>query len=114
MLQWILKDGGVIPPMGNFWQCFKYLELKGRINPTKDEYTETINACFSIMIQEADKLQRENERRDYRKEFGKDTIGFQNLCREHYFKIWLQDQFMNYSDTDNSAVEWIEKELKTL
>lgn len=114
MLQWIKRDGGLIPPMGNFWQCFQYLKLKGRINPTKDEYIEIINDAFAYVNQEADKLGHPQQRSDHRKFYSKDGIAFKNLCRERYFRQWLQNEFMNAGDSDNAIPEWIDSEIRNI
>ena len=114
MLRWIRNDGGIIPPMGNFWQCFQYLKLKGRINPTKDEYNEMINESFAYVNQEADKLQHPQQRADHRKFYAKDGIAFKNLCRERYFRQWLQNEFMNAGESDNATIEWLDNELRNI
>lgn len=112
MLKWIKDDGGIIPSQGNFYKCFNYLVQSGRL--TNIDYTETIHHCAHLVNLEADKLQSENQRKDYRKGFAQGTEAFKNLCREYYFKKWLQEQFMANMDENNSHIKWIEEEIKSV
>lgn len=112
MLKWILTDGGIIPTQGNFYKCFNYLVQSGRL--INIDYTETIHQCAHIVNLEADKLQTENQRKDYRKGFAQGTEAFKNMCREFYFKKWLQEQFMANMDENNSHLKWIEDEIRSV
>lgn len=111
MIEWIIKDGGVIPPQGNFWQCFQYLKLVGRINPMEHEFLSVINTARSWVEGEIAKMNYPNEKQDFRKQYDQKTDRFKNLCREIYFKEWLQEQMMNNLDDNDSPIKWLESEL---
>lgn len=112
MLKWIKDDGGIIPSQGNFYKCFNYLVKSGRL--TNIDYTETIHECAHLVNIEADKLQSEQQRKDYRKSFAKGSEAFKNMCREFYFKKWLKEQFTANADENNSHLKWIEDEIKAV
>lgn len=109
MLEWIQQEEGKVPSMGNFWQCFMYLKLIGRINPNVDEYKFTVHIAKQWIDQEVEKMNYPNEKRDFRNMYESKTDRFINKCREIYFRDWIEDQMQSSGD----RMKWLDQELKS-
>lgn len=113
MVNWAAAIGQV-PEQGNFTNCYAYAFETYLINPSEPEKKEIAIQVASEVNREADKLQSEHERKDYRKLFAKGSPAFINRCRETYFKKWLQSEIdQNRSDLKTWAENISQSEIKT-
>lgn len=107
----ICKQLGKIPEQGNFWQCFVYAKESGRMDRKAINFDQVMKETFTYVNQQADLLQKPDDRRGYRREHAKGTPLFQNLCRERYFKIWLQNKLTENADENGDFSKWIHSEI---